>query len=67
MSDDRAMKEFMGVEYDDGRLTEKEFFKQYPNCVSVALWGARFVSSALTSDEYIRFDHATGTYKSCPR
>jgi hypothetical protein len=60
---EESVKEYQGVRYDDGRLTEAEFFAAYPDTVSVSLWGGRFIGSALTKDKYISFDHETGQYK----
>lgn len=58
------MKEYQGVSYNDGRLTEPEFFRAYPDTQTFSSWGGRFVGSALTLREYICFNHTTGEYDS---
>ncbi len=51
------------MEYDDGRMSEKEFIAKYGIPLAMSSWGARWVGSALTKSKYIYFDHTTGQYK----
>ena len=50
------------MEYNDGRLEEREFVAQFGPVLAMSSWGARWVGSALTKTKYIYFDHTSGQY-----